>query len=90
MEVHGGKEGNLHALGSMRLPGEFYERGLLHPHVDYEKPPDYLHEIMDPMDEDGFICMPKGDGLGWNINHDYINNNLIPGDDNKEKARRSY
>jgi len=90
MEVHGGKEGNLHALGSMRLPGEFYERGLLHPHVDYEKPPDYLHEIMDPMDEEGFIHMPKGDGLGWKINHDYINDNLVLGDDNKEKARRSY
>ena len=90
MEVHGGKEGNLHALGSMRLPGEFYERGLLHPHVDYEKPPDYLHEIMDPMDEEGFIHMPKGDGLGWKINHDYINDNLISGNDNKEKARRSY
>ena len=85
MEVHGGKEGNLHALGSMRLPGEFYERGLLHPHVDYEKPPDYLHEIMDPMDEEGFIHMPKGDGLGWKINHDYINDNLVLGDDNKEK-----
>ena len=45
---------------------------------------------MDPMDEDGFIHMPKGDGLGWNINHDYINDNLISSDDSKEKARRSY
>lgn len=90
MEVHGGKEGNLHALGSMRLPGEFYERGLLHPHVDYEKPPDYLNEIMDPMDDEGFIHMPTGNGLGWKINHDYINDNLINDDESHQKARRSY
>ena len=88
MEVHGGKEGNLHALGSIRIPGEFYERGLLHPHVDYEKPPEYLHEIIDPMDDEGFIHMPKGVGLGLKINHDYINDNLISEDIDIKNARR--
>ena len=42
------------------------------------------------MYEEGFIHRPKGDGLGWKINHDYIIENLISGNDNKEKARRSY
>ena len=43
MEVHGGGAGNLQALGAMAIPGELYERGLLHPFVDYEEPEPWLH-----------------------------------------------
>ena len=39
MEVHGGGVGNLHVLCAMGIPGEFYERGLLHPFLDREQPP---------------------------------------------------
>ena len=45
---------------------------------------------MDPMDDEGFIHMPTGNGLGWKINHDYINDNLINDDDSHQKARRSH
>jgi hypothetical protein len=39
LEVHGGGVGNLHLLGAMVSPGLYYERGLLHPFVDYDAPP---------------------------------------------------
>ena len=77
LEVHGGGAGNLPALLSMAIPGELYERGLLHPFIDHEEPPAYLNNIMDPMDNEGLISMPPGDGLGWDINFDYINNSLV-------------
>src|ERR687895_844034 len=32
VEIHGGGPANLQVLGAMEIPGEYYERGLLHPH----------------------------------------------------------
>ena len=55
MEVHGGGAANLHVLCAMGIPGEFYERGLLHPFVDYEQPQPWLNEIVDPMDDEGYV-----------------------------------
>ena len=40
------------------------------------------------MDDEGFIHMPKGVGLGLKINHDYINDNLISEDIDIKNARR--
>jgi len=77
VEVHGGSAGNLHLLGAMGIEGKYYERGLLHPHVDYEAPDPWLNTIIDPMDKNGFIPMPTRPGLGWDINMDYIKNNLV-------------
>jgi L-alanine-DL-glutamate epimerase-like enolase superfamily enzyme len=77
MEVHGGGPGNLHVLCAMPIPGEFYERGLLHPFIDYEKPPAYLNSIPDPMDDEGFVHISQEPGLGWDINFDYIKANLV-------------
>ena len=54
----------------------WYERGLLHPFIDYNIPPSYLHKIIDPM-ENGMIEMPEGSGLGEDINFDYIEANTI-------------
>ena len=75
-EVHGGGFGNLAALCAMKN-GEFYERGLLHPFIDYDQPPAWLNEPSDPMDNDGFVHVSPSPGLGMNINWDYINNNRI-------------
>lgn len=77
MEVHGGGTGNLHVLCAMGIPGEFYERGLLHPFIDYELPPPWLHQLVDPMDERGFVHVSRDPGLGWDINFDYIRDNGI-------------
>jgi L-alanine-DL-glutamate epimerase-like enolase superfamily enzyme len=77
MEVHGGGAGNLHVLGAMGIPGEFYERGLLHPFIDYELPEPWLNSKIDFMDEDGYVHLPQRPGLGYDINHDYIKANAI-------------
>lgn len=74
-EIHGGGPGNLAVLGA--IPNaRWYERGLLHPFVDYNAPPSYLHKTIDPMDN-GMIRMPDLPGLGEDINFDYIKINAI-------------
>lgn len=77
-EIHGGGPGNLHVLGAIPN-GKWYERGLLHPFIDYEEAPGWLNSIIDPMDGDGFVPMPQGPGLGQDINFDYIRGNLVRG-----------
>jgi L-alanine-DL-glutamate epimerase-like enolase superfamily enzyme len=75
MEVHGGGPGNLHVLCAMGIDGLYYERGLLHPFIDYDKPPSWLHEISDPLDSEGFVHVSQDPGLGLKINFDYIEKN---------------
>lgn len=77
MEVHGGGVGNLHVLCAMSSPGLYYERGLLHPFVDYELPSPWLHELEDPMDQHGQVQVSQAPGLGLNINFEFIQENLI-------------
>ncbi len=77
MEVHGGGAVNLHVLCAMGMPGKYYERGLLHPFVDYEAPKPWLAEIEDPMDENGYVHVSQNPGLGWEISFDYVADNLI-------------
>ena len=77
LEIHGGGPGNLHALCAMSIPGEFYERGLLHPFIDYDKPDPWLNKLNDPIDDEGFVHVSQDPGLGMDINWDYIENNLI-------------
>jgi len=76
-EVHGGGAGNLHVLGAMGIPGEYYERGLLHPFIDYEQPDPWLKEIVDPVDAEGLVHIPQKPGLGMEIDFDYIKDNAI-------------
>src|SRR5215204_1108274 len=52
VEVHGGGVGNLHMLGAMVSPGLYYERGLLHPFIDYDATPSWLN------------TPPRSDGRG--------------------------
>ena len=77
LEVHGGGAGNLQVLGAMGIPGEYYERGLLHPFLDYEKPAPWLKELVDPMDGQGYVHIPQRPGLGLDIDFDYIKDNLV-------------
>ncbi len=77
MEVHGGGVGNLHVLCAMGIPGEYYERGLLHPFVDYEKPAPWLNQLVDPMDDKGYVHVSSEPGLGLDINFDYIQDHLV-------------
>ncbi|MCC6176037.1 MAG: enolase [Chloroflexi bacterium] len=77
MEVHGGGVGNLHVLCAMMSPGLYYERGLLHPFIDYDTPPAWLNAIDDPLDDEGNVHVSPAPGLGQDINWDYIKANLV-------------
>jgi L-alanine-DL-glutamate epimerase-like enolase superfamily enzyme len=77
MEVHGGGAGNLHVLCAMGIPGELYERGLLHPFINYELPPPWLNKLVDPMDDEGYVHVSQDPGLGLDLNFDYIRDNLL-------------
>jgi L-alanine-DL-glutamate epimerase-like enolase superfamily enzyme len=72
MEVHGGGVGNLHVLCAMGIPGKYYERGLLHPFIDYDKPAPWLNKLVDPLDAEGYVHVSQEPGLGLDINFDYI------------------
>jgi len=75
LEVHGGGPGNLQVLGAMGIPGEYYERGLLHPFLKHEERTPWLLEPIDPLDDEGFVHIPQEPGLGMRINWDFINAN---------------
>ena len=75
MEMHGGGAANLHVLCAMGIPGEFYERGLLHPFLDYEQPQPWLAVIDDPLDAEGCVHVSQKPGLGMEIDFDYIQAN---------------
>jgi L-alanine-DL-glutamate epimerase-like enolase superfamily enzyme len=77
MEVHGGGAANLHALCAMGIPGEYYERGLLHPFLDYEQPQPWLNALEDPMDDEGYVHVSQKPGLGMDINFDYIREHRV-------------
>lgn len=70
-EVHGTGAGNLAVCAS--IPNTtYYERGLLHPFIDYDKPPAYLRRIDDEMDADGWVHLRDEPGLGQDLDLDYI------------------
>ena len=75
-EIHGNGAGNL-TLCAVQNHGRWYERGLLHPFIDYDVVPEYLHSRADAMDADGFIHLPQIPGLGDDLNFEYINANLV-------------
>ena len=77
MEVHGGGVGNLHALCAMGIPGEYYERGLLHPFLDYDQPPPWLRELVDPLDDQGYVHVSERPGLGLDIDFAYIREHTL-------------
>ena len=53
-EVHGSSAGNLAVCAAIKNC-RWYERGLLHPFLDYDEVPPYLNSLWDPMDADGYV-----------------------------------
>lgn len=77
-EMHGGGWCNSQILGATpESTCEYFERGLLRPDLDYEKPAPYLKAICDPLDDDGNVILPTKPGLGMEFVWDYINDNLV-------------
>jgi L-alanine-DL-glutamate epimerase-like enolase superfamily enzyme len=77
LELHGGGAGTLQALGAMAVPGEYYERGLLHPELDYDAERPWLRTPADAIDADGCVRIPTGPGLGEDIDWDYVREHVI-------------
>lgn len=75
-EVHGNGAANLAVVGAIKNC-RWYERGLLHPFLDYDEVPAYLNSLVDPMDDEGFVHLSKKPGLGEDINFDYIQEHRI-------------
>jgi L-alanine-DL-glutamate epimerase-like enolase superfamily enzyme len=76
-EVHGGGGANLQLLGAMGIPGEYYERGLLHPHVDHAAESPWLKEPIDAIDREGCVRIPQRPGLGEDFDWDFIHDNTV-------------
>ena len=64
-------------MAAMMVPGKYYERGMLHPFLEYNNCPPWLNQPIDSMDRDGYVAIPQLPGLGYDINWDYIKENLI-------------
>jgi hypothetical protein len=75
-EVHGMGAGNMAVVAAMPNTS-FYERGLLHPLIDYDQPRDYQNRIDDEMDDVGHVHFRDTPGLGQDLNLDYIEGNLV-------------
>ncbi len=70
-EVHGNGAANLAVCAAIRNC-RWYERGLLHPFLDYDEVPAYLHALPDAMDAQGFVHVSQQPGLGEDIDFAYI------------------
>ena len=76
-EVHGTGAGNL-AVSAAIQNTTYYERGLLHPFIDYDRPPTYLFRIDDEMDAEGYVQLRGEPGLGQAIDLGYIESHRLP------------
>ncbi|WP_116953469.1 enolase C-terminal domain-like protein [Jiangella endophytica] len=70
-EIHGSGAASL-ALVAATNVSRWYERGMLHPLVDYETPPPHLRAIVDPLDPDGTVPLSEEPGVGEHLDLDYI------------------
>ena len=77
-EMHMAGWGNLQVCGATpEDTSEYYEKGLLAPGVDYDAPHPYLRNTCDAIDPDGYVHLPPGPGMGYEIQWDYIDDNLV-------------
>jgi len=75
-EVHGNGAPNLIVTAACKNV-RWYERGLLHPFLEYDDGFEYLNALVDPMDEHGYVHLSDKRGLGEDINFDFIDANLV-------------
>ncbi|WP_028999508.1 mandelate racemase family protein [Azohydromonas australica] len=70
-EIHGNGAANLAVCAAIKNC-RWYERGLLHPFLDYDEVPAYLNSLSDPMDREGYVHLSQQPGLGDDIDFEYI------------------
>ncbi|MGB2827181.1 MAG: enolase C-terminal domain-like protein [Dehalococcoidales bacterium] len=74
VELNGQGPAQRHLMAAMRN-SNYYEMGLLHPKVPPFNPPVYkgdYRDSMDAIDENGCIQVPRGPGLGVELDWEYI------------------
>jgi L-alanine-DL-glutamate epimerase-like enolase superfamily enzyme len=77
-ELHMSGFGNLQVLGATsENVCEYYEIGLLGPGARYHRTPHHLRAPCDVMDSDGYVTVPTGPGLGYDIDWDFIENHRV-------------
>ena len=77
-EIHVGGSGNAQILAATDEDTcEYYERGLLTLDMVHTLTAPYLKEPVDPMDEQGYVSLPDGPGLGVELDWDYISNHSV-------------
>jgi L-alanine-DL-glutamate epimerase-like enolase superfamily enzyme len=88
-EMHMAGFGNLQVCGATSEDtSEYYEKGLLAPGVDYDAPHPYLGSNCDVIDADGYVSLPQGPGMGYDIKWDYIDDNLVDADASLQRGWR--
>ena len=75
-EMHGGGAGNLAVLGAVPN-SSWYERGLLHPHHDFDEVPPHLLGAVDPVDCEGYVHLSTEPGLGVRLDLDHIRSQTV-------------
>jgi L-alanine-DL-glutamate epimerase-like enolase superfamily enzyme len=77
-EIHMSGVGNLQILAATSEDtSEYYERGLLAPGVDYDAPLPYLAAPLDALDRDGYVAVPRGPGLSYELVWDYLKEHAV-------------
>jgi L-alanine-DL-glutamate epimerase-like enolase superfamily enzyme len=77
LELHSPGRGTMHVMAAMMISGKYYERGLLHPFLNYDATPPWFNAPADIMDHEGYVLVPDQPGLGYDFNDDYIRNHLV-------------
>jgi L-alanine-DL-glutamate epimerase-like enolase superfamily enzyme len=73
--LHLGGVASLHVLATTSVNGWYYERGLLHPELDVDAVPAWLASPLEVMDERGVMSLPTRPGVGYDLDHDYLDGN---------------
>ena len=75
-EIHGNGAPSLALVGATYV-SKWYERGLLHPHSDYDWLPPHLASQVDRLDADGYVNMPETPGLGIDVDREYVDSHTL-------------
>ena len=78
VETHGPGPVHRHLMSAVRNTN-FYELGLVHPYVKTTKSPVYqeYNDDLDAIDSEGNVLAPTGDGIGVNLDWDWIYANSV-------------
>ena len=77
MDLHGPEPANVSMLTAVTYPYGYVERGLLHPFLDYDATPPWMHTPYDCMDSRGDVIVSEKPGFGLDLDYAYIRDHAI-------------